>query len=206
MMRLCINCDTENPLDAVMCLQCGMSLTRAPTVEPRQGMKHTRPVVLAAEPAPGLWMRGIARSLALLWAGFWTVLLSPVAFFAVATCSRVSAFNVVARPLWQCVWELCAVFPVALLLWAPAAIARRSEAIAGILLAVEGLVGFGLVAWGAWAELQNMLRWGEPLPGLLPLILFFGTFALPLAPSVAGSLFLASWWKSRTPAPPEATE
>ncbi len=33
MIRLCVNCDTENPVDAVMCLECGMSLTRAPTGE-----------------------------------------------------------------------------------------------------------------------------------------------------------------------------
>jgi ribosomal protein L40E len=33
MIRLCINCDTENPVDAVMCWECGMSVTQAPTVQ-----------------------------------------------------------------------------------------------------------------------------------------------------------------------------
>ncbi len=33
MMKVCINCHTENPLDEVFCSECGMSLTRAPTGE-----------------------------------------------------------------------------------------------------------------------------------------------------------------------------
>jgi ribosomal protein L40E len=33
MIRLCLNCHTENPVDAVLCSECGMSLTRAPTGE-----------------------------------------------------------------------------------------------------------------------------------------------------------------------------
>lgn len=33
MMKVCRNCYTENPLDAVLCSECGMSLTRAPTGE-----------------------------------------------------------------------------------------------------------------------------------------------------------------------------
>jgi hypothetical protein len=32
-MKLCISCDTENPADAVICSECGMTLRRAPTGE-----------------------------------------------------------------------------------------------------------------------------------------------------------------------------
>ena len=60
MIKVCLNCDTENALDAVFCSECGMSLTRAAREE-------------AAQLAPGLWMRRTARALALVWAGYWTV-------------------------------------------------------------------------------------------------------------------------------------
>ena len=33
MIRLCINCETENPVDVVSCSKCGMSLRRAPVGE-----------------------------------------------------------------------------------------------------------------------------------------------------------------------------
>lgn len=39
-MKLCINCDTENALDAVFCSECGMSLMQAPTGE--EAMKLNR--------------------------------------------------------------------------------------------------------------------------------------------------------------------
>jgi uncharacterized RDD family membrane protein YckC len=38
MIKLCMNCHTENALDAVFCSTCGMSLTRAPTAE--EGMNR----------------------------------------------------------------------------------------------------------------------------------------------------------------------
>jgi ribosomal protein L40E len=39
MMKVCRNCDTENPLDAVLCSECGMSVTRAPTGEEARKLK-----------------------------------------------------------------------------------------------------------------------------------------------------------------------
>jgi hypothetical protein len=150
-------------------------------------------------------MRRTARILALIWGGLWTCLVAAAAWFVVASCSRVWALDVVARPIGQCIGEVWPVLPVVLVLWAPAAIARRREAIAGILLAAEGLVGFALVAWGAFWALQEMLRWGVGC-GLMPLFLCLLALALPVPPSVAATLLLASWWKSRTLAAPQATE
>ena len=39
-MKLCINCDTENALDAVFCSECGMSLMQAPTGEEALKLKR----------------------------------------------------------------------------------------------------------------------------------------------------------------------
>jgi hypothetical protein len=39
MMKLCRNCATESPLDAVLCSECGMSVTRAPTGEEARKLK-----------------------------------------------------------------------------------------------------------------------------------------------------------------------
>lgn len=39
-MKLCINCDTENALDAVFCSECGMSLMQAPTGEEAMKVKR----------------------------------------------------------------------------------------------------------------------------------------------------------------------
>jgi hypothetical protein len=39
-MRLCINCQTENPDDAVFCSDCGMSLMAAPTGEEALKLKE----------------------------------------------------------------------------------------------------------------------------------------------------------------------
>jgi ribosomal protein L40E len=52
MIKICLNCHTENSLDAVFCSQCGMSLTRAPTAE--EAVKAREP--FEAE-SPSTWRR-----------------------------------------------------------------------------------------------------------------------------------------------------
>jgi ribosomal protein L40E len=41
-MKVCINCYTENPLDAALCSECGMSLTRAPSPEEARKLEEER--------------------------------------------------------------------------------------------------------------------------------------------------------------------
>lgn len=81
MVRLCINCDTENPGDAVICSECGMSLRRAPTgeealklkaeVEPRTE-SPMRKVGDSADRAAGL-TGPIPWAAAVVWAVGWMV-------------------------------------------------------------------------------------------------------------------------------------
>jgi hypothetical protein len=53
-MKLCINCDTLNDLDAVFCSNCGMSLMGAPTGEEAMKLKEkaTKPEEPAIRPEP----------------------------------------------------------------------------------------------------------------------------------------------------------
>lgn len=56
MVKVCENCHTENPADAVFCSECGMSLTRAPIADSAakaiEDMGRARSVRLAAPPTP----------------------------------------------------------------------------------------------------------------------------------------------------------
>ena len=45
MIKLCINCNTENPFEAVICSECGMSLTRVLTA---QTIPRARVAIIAA--------------------------------------------------------------------------------------------------------------------------------------------------------------
>jgi hypothetical protein len=136
------------------------------------------------------WMRRIAKLLALVWGGLWTLLIAALAIFLILDCSWVTVTSAVAEPLWRCVAEASIVVPVVVILWIPAGIAWRREAIGGALLVFEGLLTFGLFGW---IGLQDMLRWGTPSIGGL---LFFAGATLP--PLAAGSLFLLSWRRSTT--------
>ncbi|TKJ30160.1 MAG: hypothetical protein CEE40_05805 [Chloroflexi bacterium B3_Chlor] len=81
MIRVCMNCDTENPADAVTCSECGMSLTRAPTGETaekaRARMARARSVNGDAQDStePGAkQMRYIRWGLGLAGMACWTIL------------------------------------------------------------------------------------------------------------------------------------
>lgn len=127
------------------------------------------------------WMRRAARIMAVIWAGGWTLLIAFWGYVFVAFYS--TSLAIVAQYY----------FPVVLIGWVSAAIAWRREAIGGVVLVAEGLLGSTLVAW---LELQRSLRLGRPMRG--DVLLLFGHWALP--PLVAGILFLVSWRRSRTSA------
>jgi ribosomal protein L40E len=80
MIKLCLNCDTENPADAVLCSECGMSLRRAPTAEEALKLKEDierkteSPMRKVADSLdrPARWKRWIAPILVFL-ACCWTL-------------------------------------------------------------------------------------------------------------------------------------
>lgn len=41
-MKICLNCGTENPDDAMVCSECGMGISRAPAGEEAQKLKEIR--------------------------------------------------------------------------------------------------------------------------------------------------------------------
>jgi Tol biopolymer transport system component len=131
------------------------------------------------------WMRRTARILAVIWASLLTCAIAAFAYLLVLMCG----FDV-PRPRGECVAEVSIVFlPVVLLLWVPAIVAWRREAIGGALLVIEGLLVFTLAASVC---VQDMLQREAGTPAFL--LLIFVTGALP--PLVAGILFLATRRKS----------
>lgn len=54
-MRLCLNCHTENPLDAVSCSECGMSLARAPTGDEAENLLQARRAEIEAASSTTKW-------------------------------------------------------------------------------------------------------------------------------------------------------
>ena len=77
MDKLCINCATENPADAVFCSECGMSLTRAPTGDPAEKARSAADVRDVRE-GKGNGMHRIRRCLLLAVMACWSVLFGAV--------------------------------------------------------------------------------------------------------------------------------
>lgn len=141
MMKVCINCHTENPVDEVCCSECGMSLVKAPTgeeaVKAREEMERARSVALAAQPAQGQRMRRIARILALIWAGLWTLYVCftsellwigfPDFFFTLNEKMRLLGLGYMVGE-----------GSIILIPWVSAAIAWRWQAAGGFLLFLAG--------------------------------------------------------------------
>ena len=162
-------------------------------------------------------LRRIARALAVACAVLWTCLVAAVAFGIVSICSSVNFWDVMERPLRECIGEawlgkVWLVFTVVLVLWVSAAISWRWQGAGGVALLVEGLLLFSAII-----GLLIMPDLGFAVLGSFGSfygfsLLLFGGFveytllllgALPIA---AGILFLVIWRKSRTSETPQDTE
>jgi uncharacterized membrane protein YvbJ len=84
MIKLCANCQAENDADAILCSECGMSLRGAPTgesaAELKEEMERARLAAMTTELTPRR-LREIPWTLALIWAGSATVVVSCAASF-----------------------------------------------------------------------------------------------------------------------------
>jgi hypothetical protein len=119
------------------------------------------------------WMRQIARALALICAILPTLVVGAILF------DPIYPMNIPPRT-WDDLLTLLFVALVLLLVWGGAAIPWRWERAGGVVLLLEGLLVF------IW-RLVMYRRYPEAM-------VFAAIVALP--PVVAGSLFLASWWRS----------
>lgn len=120
------------------------------------------------------WMRYIARALVLTWAGWWV-------FFAVASLLS-EGFSTEG---------VLIVTGFSLILLAGAVIPWRWEAIGGAVLVLEGILVS--VGYPVMTMHSNLPLW----------VMVSTLLALALPPLVAGSLFLASWRKSKTSGIPQ---
>ena len=120
-------------------------------------------------------MRYIARAVALIWAGLWS-------FFAVGQLFDPVAPTSIPPRTSEDLIDLLIVASVVLFFGGGAAIPWRWERAGGVLLVLEGLLV-------AIATLVQYRDYPEAIVLVLPIV------ALP--PVMAGSLFLASWWRSR---------
>jgi len=193
-MKICQNCDTENPADAVFCSSCGMSLLargaagHGSEVQDTPGRKAKR-------------LRRIARVLAVIWAAGLTpcnALLWVVVYELTLEQSGVSAFPL--PPHW---WLI--LFLILSVTWAPTVIAWRWEAIGGVMLIVLGLLGVVPGAVGLLVSILWFVSWILASPDLVYKALLAPLSAFPLLffsglPLAAGTFFLASSQRSETAA------
>ena len=71
-MKLCINCDSENPADAVFCSECGMSLTRAATHERQRSTQN--------HDTEQRWEKRVLRGMLVVLGLCWTMVLVPASY------------------------------------------------------------------------------------------------------------------------------
>jgi len=187
--KVCENCHTENPVDAVFCSECGMSLLVRAAAGKESGVQDT------TDPAAKR-LRRIARALAVIWAAGLTPCNGALWLVLSEIMLEQSGVSVLPRPPAD--WWLMLVLILSVT-WAPTAIAWRWEAIGGVMLIVLGLLGVMPGAVGLLDSILYLLGTRVLLLGALlaplsafPLLFFSG---LPLA---AGSLFLASWSGSKS--------
>jgi ribosomal protein L40E len=210
MMKVCINCHAENPVDGAVCSECGASLTRAPTAEEavkaREEMERARTAIPAAQPepppAPEQRMRRIARILALTRAGWWTLFIIALVFWLYMCTAYGATIAARDRPSLTKMTPLgsgfCGVLPVLLLIpWVTTAIAWRREGVGGVVLVLEGLLAFFVLPI-VFAPPHGLFgfepgAWPEPGYASLPC-----TLPIALPSLLIGILFLTSWWRSRT--------
>lgn len=178
MIKLCINCNTENPIDAVICLECRMSLTQAPTgeatLELKEEMEGATSVILSTEPAPTR-LRDMAPVLALVWAGCCTLYVAGRTGVVLGMNPGVPAVSF---------FLTYAAVPI-LIPWATVFIAWRWPSIGALMLIAAGLLYLVEAYRAAVLRMSGMCL-------VLPALLGF----LPLA---AGVLFLAHRLEFREP-------
>lgn len=131
------------------------------------------------------WLRRMARVLAVIWAGYWTFWLAP-------PTAEFLGLEEYTLPYYLTIAILALPF------WVAAAIAWRRESVGGVAL----LVATFLLPWLVTASLPSYHYWS------LGFMVIWVLLSLPIfvLGCFAGSLFLVSWRRSRTPATPEATE
>jgi len=150
-------------------------------------------------------MRRTARILGLFWACCWTLAMALVYLIAWEVASMYSPTIDLPPPEFCLSLALMSSPP-----WVAIAISWRWEAIGGVLFVLQSLV---LFSSGAMFYLGGRLVDLHYAPWMaFPQYMFSdcgGVWSLALGillPLAVGILFLASWWKSRAPAPPQATE
>jgi hypothetical protein len=132
------------------------------------------------------WMRRIALVLAVVWAGYWTYWLAPAA--AEMLEHEYQLFTLAHR---------IATAILALPFWVAAAIPWWRESAGGVVLLVTNfLLPCLVLAFRPWYHRSSLFMWIWLLY-LLPMLVLG---------CIAGFLLLASWWKSRTASPRQASE
>ncbi|NIN69948.1 MAG: hypothetical protein GTO63_35750 [Anaerolineae bacterium] len=179
MIKLCLNCRTENALDATFCSECGMSLIRAPTGISASSLQDEMPragLESSAAHTGHACRKHLALSLAISWAICSTIFLtvsvdnpqyrsqymSQMGPDAVQSGPRVPGAP--SGPIWP---EDAAV--PGLIPWATVFIVWRRPANAGLALMAGGLLHLLLLC-----QLGNLWVYHTPMcpaiPGLFTLL------------------------------------
>ena len=211
MIRLCVNCDTENPLNAVICSECGMSLTRAPTGETAEKARSVAGRRDTTQDTTGRrvkWLRYSARALAVTWALSVTLCwLYGVTLPSLACSHDVGEIDPASGlPAWL------AAATVVLVPWVAAVIPwrwPRAGAVVVLFLSVLVPIAHCYTPVQVWAYPTWFTHDGT-FPGTCiwaSMFVWLPCLLLTVPPGLlAALLLLATWWKSRTPVPPQAAE
>ena len=154
-------------------------------------------------------LRRAARILMLIWASWSTFSLVGLVCFMHALPGLCSEWGKSSTPLSQVMpfgSGYLVLACLALIPWVSAAVAWRRDRTGGFVLFIVGVVQCLVYPPAVWAldPCTPHIRFSYTQnPATDSLIL---TRPAALLASLAGILFLASWWKSRSPAPPQATE
>ena len=183
MMRLCLNCQTENPADAVVCSSCGVGLTRARKPDEARPADTTVPEALDA-----LQIAGFMSGWLLLGVGVPGMLCSALMNSCVALAGMLdSGFG-------------------AWMVWSVARRGRVGDPNMRALMWVGGPLAGGTVAvaWLVVASLALLLTPGCPdggagYCGLVSATLYFQTLgSLFVAPLVGAIIVLVDWLRRRS--------